>query len=251
MTNLILHISLPRGLALVNGASLQQDVTYDIISKLTPYYCSLNQVKLQGGAYLRKLSDVAVGCQIYQSSQESDLVSVNPPPPVSSNQQYVLFNNARVQYTTALAARDLLLSISGLFGAPGMHVLANFSVSRQKGFEKEGISAKIQELSDSIKFYEPTLRSGGNTMPGGRAKPGMAAKGVFDWTEKTASRLWTNSGMGANESSLDFGSPTGGRGKPTKFFNSPMYSPPLLSLRSGIFQGAYPLVVTNPLPNLI
>jgi hypothetical protein len=251
MLNLIFHITFPQGMTFTNGATLGEDVTLDVASQLSPFYSTIQQVKLVGGAYLRKLSDITVGSQIYQSSQEADLVSVVTPPPPSDSQQYAMFIGSRTQYVTSLAARDLLLSLSGLYNAPGMHVLANFSVSRQKGFEKEGVSAKLKELDDSLKLYEPALRSGGRTAPGGRPRPGMAAKGVFDWTEKTAGRTWKSSGMGANQSSLDWGSPTGGRGKPMQFFNGPMYSPPILSLRSGVFQGAYPLVVTNPLPNLV
>ena len=36
MQNLIFHISLPKGIKLVNGATLMKDVTFDFISQITP-----------------------------------------------------------------------------------------------------------------------------------------------------------------------------------------------------------------------
>jgi len=254
MRNLILHVTLPKGLSLTDGRILEQDVTYDLVSQIEPYFCSIDQVRLAGGQILRKLSDLTIACQIYQSSEEARLIS--PMPFSSSVINNTPYNNithhrligCRNQWVTAAAARDLILGQGTLLGGPQSHVLANFSVERSRGFQTEGTPAKLKELGDSIKFYEVALRSSGYTLPGGRPRSGMAAKGVYDWTERTPARTWTSTGLGANATSMDFGSPTGGRGKPTKFFASPFYSPPLINLRSGIFQGTYPLVIQTAYP---
>ena len=254
MRNLILHVTIPKGLALTDGRIMQQDYTFDIVSKIEPYFCSIDQVRLSGGQLLRKLSDLTIACQIYQSSREAHLIS--PLPYCSSVINNTPYNNiahhrfigSRNQWVVASAARDLLLAQATLLGGPQSHVLANFSVERTRGFQTEGLPARLKELEDSIKLYDPALRSAGMVLPGGKPRSGMAAKGVYDWTERTAARTWTATGLGANATSWDFGSPTGGRGKPTKFFASPFYSPPLINLRAGLFQGTYPLVVQTAYP---
>jgi hypothetical protein len=40
---------------------------------------------------------------------------------------------------------------------------------------------------------------------------------------------------------MDPGSPTGGRGKPIKFFASPTCSPPMSSMRIGVYQPGFPV----------
>lgn len=244
MTNLVFHITLPANLALTNGATLGQEVTYDVIGQLSPYYASVDQVRLTGGRILRNLSDIAIALQVFQSSQEADLMCVNPPPaPDTGNppsQQYRLFAGSRNQWVTATAAHDLLLSVADLVG-PASHVLANFSVTKNRDLQQAGITAKLADLKDAMKLYEPTIRSAGVTGPGGHMRPVMAAKGVGDWTERTPGRTWFGNGGGANVQSFDPGSATGGRGKPVSMFISPIYSPPFTALRNGIFQSGFPI----------
>jgi len=99
----------------------------------------------------------------------------------------------------------------------------------------------------ATKFYEVTLRSGGRVAPGERVAPGIfAAKGVYDWMERTPGRNWINTGYGANVQSVDFGSPSGGRGKPVKMFVQPFSSPPVIGMRSGAYNGGYPMCIVYP-----
>lgn len=247
--NLVFHIVLPAGLTLVSGAYLGDSVTLDVVSALTPYYASVDQVRLQGGLYVRKLSDLTIASTIYNSSKEVDLLY--PPgaqTSFSNSPNAFRFVGARNQYVQSLAAKKLIENVFALFGMPSSHVLANLSITRGQHGLKEGIGQKITSLEETLTLYKPTIASGGNVVPGGHAKAQFAAKGVFDWTERTPARTWMTTGMGANASSQDFGSPTGGRGKPVKFFSSPFYSPPIINLRSGIYQGAYPMVTVYPYP---
>lgn len=239
-TNLVFHIAIPRGLKLKNGAKLYKDVTFDFISAITPYYSTIDMVRLAGGPALSKLSDITLACQVFQSSQEADLITPTHVP--TAGPHYARFVGSRMQYVTALAARDLCLNITNLLGGAA-HVLANFSVER-----KADLTKRLDELNDSIKYYEVVIRSGGRTMPGGRAEFRMAAKGVLDWTERTPSRGWMATGMGANATSMDPGSSTGGRGKPVKFFASPVLSPPMSSMRIGVYQAGYPIAQMYPYP---
>jgi hypothetical protein len=246
---MVFHVTLPQGLTLVNGAYLGAPTTFDIVSALMPYYASVDQVRLQGGMYLRKLSDLTLASMVYNTSKEVDLLYPPGAQTSFSNSPNVFrFYGSRNQYVQALCAKKLIENVIGLVGVPAAHILANLSITRQRANEKEGLGQKITSLEETLALYKPTIVSGGNVVPGGYAKAQFAAKGVFDWTERTPARTWLSTGMGANASSQDFGSPTGGRGKPVKFFSSPFYSPPIISLRSGIFQGAYPLVTVYPYP---
>lgn len=247
--NTVFHITLPAGLTLTNGSSLNTPATFDVVSALMPYYASVDQIRLQGGIYLRKLADLTIAAMIYNSSKEVDLLYPPGAQTTFQNSPNVFrFVGSRGQYTQALATKKLIEGIIYLFGMGASHILANLSITRQRPNEMEGVGQKITSLEETLKLYEPTIRSGGNVVPGGHAKVQFAAKGVFDWTERTPARTWMSTGMGANASSQDFGSPTGGRGKPVKFFSSPFYSPPIINLRSGIYQGAYPLVTVYPYP---
>jgi hypothetical protein len=249
IANLIFHITLPAGLALVSGAYLTDPATFDVVAALVPYYASVDQVRLQGGMYIRKLSDLTIASMIYNASNEVDLLYPPSATTTFSNSPNTFrFVGSRNQYVQALAAKQLIENVLGLIGMPSSHVLANLSITRQRANEKEGLGQKITSLEGTLDLYRPTIVSGGNVVPGGYAKSQFAAKGVFDWTERTPARTWMATGMGANASSQDFGSPTGGRGKPVKFFSSPFYSPPIINLRSGIYQGAYPLVTVYPYP---
>lgn len=269
MDNVVVNVTLPMGLALTDGRTLKQDMTFDIISILQPYYASVDEVKLIGGQILRKLSDITIACAVYHASTEAKLITpvmgelagellspfgftsfdYNNMVPISSMMRR--FKGARNHYTANLAARDLIMAQMTLLGNPAAHVLANFSVTRNRSMEGEGANALLKKLDEDLKFYEITIRSGGKVMPGGRPQSGFSAKGIYDWTERTPSRTWLATGLGANATSWDFGSPTGGRGKPVKFFAAPFYSPPLVNLRAGIFQGTYPLVIMSAYPTAV
>jgi hypothetical protein len=64
--------------------------------------------------------------------------------------------------------------------------------------------------------------------------------------ERTPGRNWINTGYGANVQSVDFGSPSGGRGKPVKMFVQPFSSPPVIGMRSGAYNGGYPMCIVYP-----
>jgi hypothetical protein len=243
MNNLFLHIILPKGLALTNGQTLMSDTTIDVVSSLSPFYAGIGQVKLAGGTFIRKTSDMAIACAIYNASQEADLITpYHWRGQHESTEEFQKFSGARTQWVIAKAAKELILNLLGLYGVPGGHVLANFSVTRGRTSDEQGISAKIADLDNHIKEYEVAIRSGAHTLPGGHARPGFAAKGSHDFSERTPSRIWTTTGIGVNKKGWDYiNTQTGGRGKPLNFFQQVYFSPTVVNYRSGIFLGGYPL----------
>jgi hypothetical protein len=236
MQNLVVHITLPKTLALSTGAILGQDVTFDVVSALSPFYGAIDQLRFVGGVYLRKLADLTLAAAIYEASKQADRLCYKPP--IQGTEAFDHYAYARNQWVTNKAAMGLMLNILNQFGKQ-THVLGNFSVTQENDPQK-----KIDELQAEIVKFEVALRSCGQTIPGGKAKPGMAAKGVNDWMERTPSRTWAVTGMGANQSSGAF-TATGGRGKSFSYFQQ-TYSPPIVSVRMGIFQGFFPLGLTTP-----
>ncbi len=132
---------------------------------------------------------------------------------------------------------NLLVNLSGLVGYTGSHVLGNFSVSRQRGEQGTGFSAKLKDLTDGIKEYQVVLESAGKVIPGGRPQFKMAAKQLFDM-ERAPGRTWVVTGMGANATTSEIISTTGGRGKPMKFYNHPIVTCRYVDPRyAGVFTG--------------
>ncbi|MGI4814015.1 MAG: hypothetical protein ACRYGG_11885 [Janthinobacterium lividum] len=236
LNNLILHITIPQGIKTVDGATLLAPVTFDVASALSPFYASVDQVKLMGGYGLRKLSDLTIAAQIYMASKAVDMMNYNNPKPGALNNAYQLFINSRNQWVTAKASMGLLLNIGDLLGNGG-HVLANFSVTRTGTAVNAGTTGLLTDLSSMLKLYDPSIRSGGRIEPGGHARPIMAAKGVGDRNERTPGRMWDPNSVGANAITEDMGnSVTGGRGKPVSYYNNSIYSPALSSTRVGSYQ---------------
>ena len=243
MINLILHVTIPVGLRLTTNAVLQDNVTFDLLSACTPFYASVDQVKLSGGPLLRKLQDITIACAIYNASQECDLMLIHKP--TGSHDSALRFIGAQNQWVQASTARNLLLNVSTMAGGPASHVLANFSVSKMKGYESEGLPERLKELKESLSLYEITLRSGGKVAPGGHSRPMMAAKGVLDWQEQSTGRTWMVTGMGANTTTQNAFSGNGGRGKSVKFCASPMFSGIMSGFRFGNWQSGSPLCAMN------
>jgi hypothetical protein len=100
------------------------------------------------------------------------------------------------------SARNLLTNLSGLVSYTGGHVLGNFSVTKQRGEQGTGISAKLKDLKQGMDDYKVVLESGGKVIPGGHQQFGFAAKGLFD-DERAPGRTWVVTGMGANTESAE------------------------------------------------
>ena len=255
MNNLLVHVTLPKGLRTISGSVLNKDTTFDVISALTPYYASIDQVRLAGGMLLRRLSDTTIACSIYNTSQKADMLCLHPPAPTQVD-EYRLFMGARNNWVAISTAHELALNISQLSGQKGAHVLANFSVTRQGPNEGEGLGARLADMLSDIKQFEITLRSHGKIVPGGRPSFGMAAKGVNDWGEQTPGRTWMANGMGVNSKSAGGQNGLGGRGKAYGFATGPFgqfTSGPILSYSYGMHIGnGRPLPLTlAPHPGIL
>lgn len=245
MHNLVIHITLPAGFRLTNGAILNQPVTFQVVGALNPFYVGIDQVKLIGGVYLNKLAPLTIASMIYTVSKNADSYSYNSvkepttayTPDDSGWKRYMLWLNARQNFVNYTVAATLLLNVYELSGAKGSHTLGNLSVSRQSIMRDEGMPKKLSQLQQDASDWLIALKSGGAVGPAGHIKPQMAAKGIFDPSDSPPGRKWAVTGMGANlESVPGFGS----AGKPFKFS-----SMPFSGFRAGAVFGNY-VAIYNP-----
>lgn len=237
--NLVIQIVLPKTLALKDGSVMGQEVTFYVASALTPYYASVDMVRLAGGTYLRNLSDFTLASQIYKYSREADVMSFNRPhePNPGADETDVAFRKhalwlfARQNYVANRAAFESIISVFDTAVSRGSKTLANFSVHRVSLPKDESVPRRLQELEEQYKGWLPVIKSGGEIAFGGHAKPVMAAKGLYDRSEGPAGRLWMVTGLGANRKSLPG---YGSAGKPFKYM-----SPPIIQWHMGRNFGAY------------
>lgn len=252
MSNIVITIQLPAGLGLTDGEVLREPVQFQVASGLTPYYASIEQVRIHSGIYLRKLSDLTIAAMIYMMSKQADAITwslPNMPPSFAPfmDFQEVHFRNfmqARNIWVSMMAARQLILNMFDLNAVRGQKTLGNFSVGRQEFAQDKGVPGKLADLMDQINNWELALKSGGSIGHKGHVKPRMAAKGLYDDSDNTPGRTWLNSGPGANTYSLTGVSSAGGRGKTVKF-----YSPVVVGNRIGRYFGPTVLVSWPRVPS--
>ena len=188
MDNTVVHILLPKGLALTNGSTLAEDAEFMVLGNVTPWYASVDQVRLEGGIYLPKLSDITIAAQIWQASKDADVigyVAPAPPQPGAAPTDYNLriYNNymhARNQWVTQRAALDTITRSFDLVGTRGSKSLGGFSVMKMAFGRDEGLPRLTTEMEKEINKWKIVIQSGGKIGFGGHALPVMAAKGLMD-----------------------------------------------------------------------
>ena len=247
--NLVIHITVPRGLRLLDGRLLASPATFDVVGSLQPYYASVDEVRLMGGVYLRKLTDLTIACMIYHISLEADVLTYNHPwrpydieydtnPYHPSYKQWKDFEWARGHFVEHEAARQLIMNVFDLAMTRGTRTLGNFSIGRQEFSREEGLPKRLLDLEKTVKELKIVLKSGAMVGPAGHVKPRMAAKYLYDSNDlPRPGRLWITSGPGANAVTISGRSSTGGHGKPVKY-----YSPWYVSRRLGRYTG--PVIVS-------
>src|SRR5271170_6880346 len=160
--NLVVTIQLPAGFSLTNGVFTPEPMQFQVISGLTPYYSSVDLVRLHGGIYLRGLTDLTIAGMIYWQSKQADALTWSLPmlPPSYApftDFQEVHFRNfmaARSSWVTFMSAQQLILNMYDLNATRGSKTLANFSVSRQDFSNDSGFPGKIRDLKQQVLDWE-------------------------------------------------------------------------------------------------
>src|ERR1039458_3185025 len=138
MQNLVVNIILPKGMAIQGGAALQDDVTFQVVGQVVPWYCSTDQVRNEGGTFMHTASDIAIAAQIYKTGRDADAISFiiphTPHAGASAHseavKEYDRWIYARQQYTAATATARMLTNMYDIDHSRGVKTLGNFSVTR-------------------------------------------------------------------------------------------------------------------------
>lgn len=248
-SNAVVHIVLPRGLALQDGRVLDREVDLALVGNLHPWYASVEEVRLEGGVFLSKLGDLAVAAQVWQASKNADALTCNQPPTPQTltdpdpndlaYKQWFLFHHARNNWVSIRAAADCLLNVQDLVGARGSKTLANFSVTKMEMNRETGLPKKLTEMNLELKGWKIVIQSGGRLGFGGHPQSGFAAKGKYDPSDAPAGRLWYTTGMGANRKTV---AGWGSAGKPVKF-GSPTFVNWRVGRNFGNYISVFPKVI--------
>ena len=243
MENLIIRICLPKGLATVTSAALKDDTTFEVVSTVNPWYCSIDQVRLEAGSYIRGSRDITIASMIYTMGREvGTQIYVKPVVPLSSTgpddlswQRYQRFLIGRQRYVTLKTAFRLVINLWDVNSSRGSKTLGNFSVSRASQTKDEDVPKKLTELKEEIEGWKLVVQSAGAIGYEGRVHSVTAAKGLYGDNDAPAGRGWMVTGMGANHKSI---AGYGSNGKPVKFG-----SPSIIQWRFGRYMGGYLSVI--------
>ena len=138
-----------------------------------PSYTNLRKVHLEAGGFIGNVADDTIQLAILEASLEADIISFQ-----TSNRTAV-FNHARRQYTTCLAANILVHNLgTGLKSKS----LADLRVE----YDTTSIREAIMRFMECMNKWEPQVMSGGNTQ---NAKtPALVVKGELDLDRPIVSR---------------------------------------------------------------
>jgi hypothetical protein len=236
MTNLIIRICLPKGMATVGAATLKDDTTFEVVSTIDPWYCSIDQVRLESGSFIRSSSDITVAASIYTMGREADTMIYKQPiipsagatPTDITVQRYQRFLIARQRYVVLGTAYRLVMNFWDINSSHGSKSLGNFAVHRESDSE---VPKKLADLKEGFEGWKLSLQSGGAIGYQGRVSAVTASKGLFGDNDAPAGRTWMVTGMGANHKSI---AGYGSNGKPVKFG-----SPSIIQWRFGRYMGGY------------
>lgn len=251
MDNLVVHIVLPKGLRLTNGTVLTREATFSVVSSISPFYCSVSQVRLHGGTYLNKLADTTIADMIYEISKDADSFSFSKPtPPVAGDdpeglatRKYKLWINARQNWVNMMAARQLILNVWDLAGTRGGKTLGNFSMQHMALVKDEGMQKKLTDMQNEAADWLIVIKSGGDVGPGGHARGRIVAKGMYDPASVPPGRLWMTTGMGANSRTIPG---YGSVGSSIKYGSSP-----IMSWKYGRYVGGFMVPYSSQLTGTI
>lgn len=178
--NNIIVIKLDKDIADEDGVTLGEEYISYFATTYTPLYAGIRQIQLEYGAsFPSTMKDETIYLAILEASLEVDAISY-----VTTIANVKLFNIARQNYATCLAARKLL-SGAGLGSEKMSKRLGDLTVSRDTG------GADIRnELADCIAYWEIAVQSGGGVAPDTSLPPQYTVKGVYadDWMP--VGRLW-------------------------------------------------------------
>lgn len=246
MTNLSIRVFLPAGFRLADGRTLRTGLHLVLISRLEPYYASVEMVRVLSGGWLENLhSDIPVALAIWLKSVEADTMTYQKPVEPAegetgpSAERYHRFIFGRSQYVAYSAAADMVTRMLDVTSGRGAKRLGNFEISQPRNQDAPGREI-LDQLRKEAEAWKIVVQSGGRI---GKAGPIPFTRAVRarETTPPASTRLWLVTGMGANR--------TGGVYFGSEYQLRKFYSPFFYSwYRSQGASGYIPAPWSVPLP---
>ena len=148
--NNLVSVKLKQGIASVSGETLQEDVEFQFFTTLSPFYTSINKVRLEVGSLVTEIKDLTSALSILESSIEADSLSFS-----TTNINEDLFNHARREYVTAASAFKLVSNVGG--NLLKSKSLGDLSVTYDTNSHRD----VLEHLQEMMRKWGDQLMSGG------------------------------------------------------------------------------------------
>ena len=179
--NNLVTVTLSPGIASTSGETFSEAIELEFFTDLSPYYTSVNKVKLEVGSLVTEIKDLTSAMAILEASVEADALSFSPTE-INSK----LFKHARREYVTAASAFRLVSNVGG-------------NLLKSKTLGDLSVTYDTQSHKDTLEYLQDMMRKWGDQlMAGGGAQairgPRMVVKGSRDTDKPTFDRMWEGTG---------------------------------------------------------
>lgn len=183
--NSLVTIFLSKEIASLTGINLSEDIEIVFTTLYNPLYSSVRKVRLEAGGLLVTVPDDTINLAILEASLEADILSFRVHAINTA-----MFEHARRQYVTCLAAYMLISNVLVSGGIKKSKKLSDFEVE----YDHSMIPAMLDKLNNCLAKWTAQVQTGG----GARATQSsrMVVKGELDPDRPAVGRLWRPVGAG-------------------------------------------------------
>jgi len=181
--NDIVQVTVTSGLQATDGSSLDETFESEFMVTASPAYSNIRKVRLEVGAFVNQLPDDVLQLGILEASLEADVLTF-----ATTNTNNELYQHARREYTTCMAASMLLSNVGNLLLRT--KTLADLHVE----YDTNGVRDAIGRLRDCIEKWQPQLIAGGGAKAA--TQPKYVVKGEYDPDRPIVSRSWQSTATG-------------------------------------------------------
>jgi len=179
--NNLVTVTLLSGIASTAGETFAETIELEFFTGLSPYYTSVNKVKLEVGSLVTEIKDLTSAMAILEASIEADALTFSS---IEINSE--LFKHARREYVTAASAFRLVSNIGG--NLLKSKTLGDLSVT----YDTESHKDVLEYLQDMMRKWGDQLMAGGGAQA--IRGPRMVVKGSRDTDKPTFDRMWEGTG---------------------------------------------------------
>lgn len=182
--NDIVQVTVASGLQATDGTYLTDGYDLEFMTTTSPSYSSPRKVRLEVGALVENLPDMILEMAILEASLEADVLTF-----ITGRYNDPLYQHARYEYTSCLAAATLLTNTGSLLLRS--KTLADLSVT----YDTNGVRDAMDKIRGCMELWKPQLLAGG----GAKAitQPQYVVKGELDPDRPAVSRSWHSTDDGS------------------------------------------------------